>query len=196
MKLPSKQSVAGFTIIELLVIMVIVAVLAGIAAPGWLGFLNRQRLNSAQAEAVSAIREAQSRAKLQKRTWAACFQDTTTGVRWAVNPVPTNNPAWNCTNASNWQNLIRSDADKIQIDAGLSRRIEPPTLPANFFEVRFQDKGWVSVLGQQVDNSQALGKITFRAKDSPQGSRRCVYVATLLGAIRTANDAECNNNTN
>lgn len=189
MKLPQKQSVAGFTIIELLVIMVILAILAGIAAPSWLGFLDRQRLNSAQAEAVSAIREAQSRAKLQKRTWAACFQDTTTGVRWAVNPVL--NSTWNCTNASNWQNLIRSDADKIQIDTGLSRRIEPPSLPANFFEVRFQDKGWV--VGQQLDNSQALGKITFRAKDSPRGSRRCVYVATLLGSIRTANDAECNN---
>jgi type II secretory pathway pseudopilin PulG len=190
MKLPPKQSVAGFTIIELLVIMVIVAILAGIAAPGWLGFLNRQRLNSAQAEAVSAIREAQSRAKLQKRTWAACFQNATTGVRWAVNPVPANNPGWNCSNASNWQNLIRSDADKLEIDTGLSRSIDPSS-PGGYYEVRFRDKGWV--VGQQLDNSQALGKITFKAKNSPQGSKRCVYVATLLGAIRTANDAECNN---
>ena len=186
----NNKSVAGYTLIELIVIMVIVAILASIAAPGWLGFLNRQRLNVAQSEAISAIREAQANAKKQKRTWVACFQDNGTIVRWAVNPLPTNNPGWNCSNAGNWQNLTGSDANKIAIDPALS--FSPPDAPAGsgYYSVQFNEKGWAA--RSWTDNSQDLGKITFSIRNGGGGSRRCVFVATLLGSVRTATNNECN----
>lgn len=40
----STQSKAGYSLIELLAVVVIIGVLAVIAAPGWIAFVNRQRL--------------------------------------------------------------------------------------------------------------------------------------------------------
>jgi type II secretory pathway pseudopilin PulG len=189
MKFHSQQSIAGYTLIELIVIMVIVGIFAAIAAPSWLGFLNRQRLSTAQGEAVTAIREAQAKAKQQRRTWAVCFQDTGTVVRWAVSPRL--NTAWNCSLAGGWQNLTRSDANKIAIDTANS--FSPTTLatPAGFYTVEFDEKGWAA--RSQTDSSKDLGKITFRLRNQTGGSKRCVYVATLLGSVRTANDTDCDN---
>jgi prepilin-type N-terminal cleavage/methylation domain-containing protein len=190
MKSSSRHEASGYTLIELIVIMVIVGILAAIAGPSWLGFLNRQRLSVAQSTAVTAIREAQANATRQKRRWAACFQDTGTSVRWAVNPLPANNLTWNCSNATTWQNLGGSDADKIAIDPARSRSIILGE-PGNYYRVQFEENGWAG--RTQADSSQDLGKITFVTRNQTNGSKRCVFVATLLGAVRTANDTECNN---
>lgn len=176
---------AGYTIIELIVIMVILAVLAAIAAPSWLVFLNRQRLNNAQAEVVTAIRETQSKAKQQKREWQVCIQDDTTlgKVRWFVRPVPST--GGNCSNGTPgpWNNLIESDANKIKIDTANSR------LDNGYYSVTFQYNGWV--VDPAYTGSSDVNKITFLPRTQTSGTRRCVFVATLLGAVRTANDGDC-----
>lgn len=181
-----RSSNAGFTLIELIVVMVMAAVLAAIAAPSWLAFLNKQRLNTAQAEAVSAMREAQAKAKQQKRAWEVCFQDdATVGVRWFVRPVP--GGVSNCaTNPGPWNNMIGSDSNKIAIDTGNS------TLNGGYHRVAFQYNGWVDV-PPPTNIDAEIGKITLITRNQTGGSRRCVYVATLLGAIRTGSDTECNN---
>ena len=55
-----KTSTGGFTLIEVLVVVVIVGVLASIAAPGWLAFINRQRANAVRDEILQVLQTAQS----------------------------------------------------------------------------------------------------------------------------------------
>lgn len=178
----AKKSDGGYTLLEVLIIAAIIGILSAIAAPSWLGFLTRLSLNAAQAEALTIMRDAQGKAKLQKRVWEACFwqNDSDRKVQWSVHPVSQSSGDI-CTNAR-WQNLIRSDADKIAIDINSSARA---TLfnRNNIYRVQFNHKGWVN--GQ-------LGKITFTTRNQTNNSpRRCVVVSTLLGALRTAQDREC-----
>ncbi|MCJ8279579.1 MAG: prepilin-type N-terminal cleavage/methylation domain-containing protein, partial [Rivularia sp. ALOHA_DT_140] len=41
------ENISGFTLIEVLVVIAMVGILSAIAAPSWLGFVARQRLNKA-----------------------------------------------------------------------------------------------------------------------------------------------------
>jgi prepilin-type N-terminal cleavage/methylation domain-containing protein len=192
----TKQKDKGFTIIELLVIMVIVGILAAIVAPGWLGFLNRQRLSAAQTQTTTVIREAQSRAKQQKKGWEVCIQDdaATNRVRWYVRPTPTAQGVSCASNPGPWQNLAGADSDKIAIDTGMS------TGAVNgFYRIGFRESGWVEPppAGAAAAPTDDIVKIVYAPRINRQaqtgGSRRCVAVATLLGALRTANDDECRN---
>lgn len=61
-------STAGFTLLELITIILIVSVLFAIMAPGWAAFMNVQRLNAAQESVLQAMRDAQSRAKQNRIT--------------------------------------------------------------------------------------------------------------------------------
>ena len=60
---------SGFTLIEVLVTIVIVGILSAIAAPSWLGFVARQRLNKANDTVLAALQEAQRQAKKNKRSY-------------------------------------------------------------------------------------------------------------------------------
>lgn len=181
MQFGSKKSNRGYTLIEVLVIVVVVAVISAIAAPSWLGFLTRQRLNAAQAEALAVMRAAQINAKREKRVWEACFWQNSTEkkVQWSAHPAPSTNSQF-CTNAR-WQNLIGADNAQVVIDTTSSSK---STLidRNNIYRVQFNDKGRVH--GQ-------LGKITFTVPNQNNGLKRCVYVSTLLGAMRTDSDRGC-----
>ena len=54
--------------IELLVVIVMIGIVSAIAAPGWLGFLTRQRLNAARTDLQGVLRTAQQEAQSQQRS--------------------------------------------------------------------------------------------------------------------------------
>ncbi|HEY9604838.1 MAG TPA: prepilin-type N-terminal cleavage/methylation domain-containing protein, partial [Allocoleopsis sp.] len=50
---------AGFTLVELLVVIVLMGVIAAIAAPGWLSFVSQRRANAVNDYIFRSLKEAQ-----------------------------------------------------------------------------------------------------------------------------------------
>lgn len=61
----TKKSDRGFTIIELVIVLVIIGVIAGFAAPNLIAFLRRNQVNAALADLLGAIKETQRQAMRQ-----------------------------------------------------------------------------------------------------------------------------------
>ena len=188
MKPRLKEAIAGWTLVEMLVVIAIIGILSAIVAPSWIALLTRQRLNSAQAEALTVLRETQANAKREKRIWQACFRDDGTNVLWSIQAVPVSGPD-DCTNVpiGSWNRMLEENSNSIAIDTtnNATTLLEDP---AGYYKMQFQYKGLVN--GQ-------LGKITFGSRSVQgqpgvaDGSKRCVFVSTLLGVMRAGSNDEC-----
>lgn len=75
LKRKSDPAQAGFTLIELIVVILIIAVLSAIVAPGWLAFINRQRVAKVNDAIFSSIQEAQREARRTKRSYKVSFRE-------------------------------------------------------------------------------------------------------------------------
>ncbi|BCL37895.1 Tfp pilus assembly protein FimT/FimU [Nostoc sp. MS1] len=156
--------VDGFTLPEVLVTVLFIGILATLALPNWLVFVDNQRLNQAQSQVYNAIRQAQSQASKEKLTWQASFREQNGIVQWAVHPA-TVSPTVN-----DWNNLdsrVNLDAETTLQQSNGVRRIQ------------FDHLGSVK--------QPPLGRITLSSK-SRSRIKRCVFVSTILGAMRTAQE--------
>ncbi len=175
----SKQPLGGFTLIEMLVVIIMVGILSASAVPSFIGLLNRQRLNNAQEQVFVVMRNAQASAKRERTQWAACFHDDGNKVEWSVSRLAdgTGNTV-SCATATNWQPLLGEDSKLIAIKTTETTFNEST---ATYYPVKFKYDGSVV----------PLGKITLTIRNQPSGIKRCVFVSTLLGALRTDQDNEC-----
>lgn len=185
-----ESSDSGFTMLEILVVLVIVGVLAAIAGPTWLSFVNRQKLNSVQNQVFSAFRTTQSNARRDKVSWQTSLRVATDGnLEMAIHKAtqPDNFP---------WVKL-GSDVTIRTTDSCPASPVPKSctTMTTNILDgisaytVRFDGKG----LPDRGVNDQ--GQITFSLSllvNEPQSPRTCVVVSTLLGAMRTAEGQGCN----
>ncbi|MDF5735113.1 MULTISPECIES: pilus assembly FimT family protein [unclassified Nostoc] len=158
----NNRSNSGFTLPEMLVVIVLVGILATQGIPNWLAFVNTQHLNTARSEVHLAMRQAQRQATKEKLTWQASFREQNGIVQWAVHPT-TVKPS-----AANWNNLhsnVRLDGET--------------TLQASndIHKVEFDYRG----------NAKNLGRITLSSKSGGK-AKRCVIVSTILGEMRTAKE--------
>ncbi|MBD2308764.1 type II secretion system protein [Chroococcidiopsis sp. FACHB-1243] len=171
------QSIVGFTLIETLLVTVIIGILAAIMVPSWVAFINTRQLNAAQEKLYLALREAQNNAKRDKVTWQVSFRENNSTVQWAVHPA-------SATVASlSWQKL----EPVIRIVDTTINSSDPDVTTFKYdstnslWKTQFNYKG----------NGQ-IGKITLATRNGGQ-AKRCVFVSTLLGAMRTAQDGDCVN---
>lgn len=179
----SQRSSSGFTLTEALVVIVMAGVLSAIAAPSWLSFLNRQRVNAAQDQALQTLRLAQAKAVRENRSWEASFREDDGILQWSVHPIADNGAT------TIWQNLTENP-DRVTIDAGSSNLNVSCT--QGEYCAQFEDRGSLKDDdGNFPYSDNVIGQITFTTSDVEDGPKRCVIVATLLGSLQTGQDDNC-----
>ncbi|MCY7320525.1 MAG: prepilin-type N-terminal cleavage/methylation domain-containing protein [Phormidesmis sp. CAN_BIN36] len=195
-RISSKRPIAGFTLIEALVVIIMAGILFAIAAPSWIGFLNRQRLSTARGQVFEILRAAQADAKRTKVSRAVFFDNKNLEKKPRVIVVPykkevlkadgTVDTAATSTPSGNdgrWQVLGNGDIKEGVIKIAGKPNNGSETASGN---VVFDTYGNVD---QNILTMPYT--ITIQTTNVPS-PKRCVKVTTLLGAMASAEDSECN----
>jgi prepilin-type N-terminal cleavage/methylation domain-containing protein len=170
----SSKKTLGFTLIEVLVVMIMVGILSAIAAPSWLSFMNNQRISTSQSRVFSTLRDAQSSARKSNST-------TTFTIG--------NDPAkggYASTNRSQAQYLENG----VQI-LSVTKATAPTAIPVTSpLTITFNSQGLPTLVNGDPFTDFPL-RITLNVTNSPN-RKRCTTVTTILGSMNTGSDTDCN----
>lgn len=184
----STRSTEGFTLLEMLVVIIMIGVMFAIAAPSWVAFLNNQRVNTARNQVFETLRAAQSEAKRTKINRAVVFDNNSNMPRMATIPVlgdsidtPTKSAV------QNWQTLGNGE-----IKPGTIKVNSVPAPASQVFDasVLFDTYGNVIKTNNTALDTANGYKIVVGVVSSTN-PRRCIAIKTLLGAAQESADADC-----
>jgi len=195
-KTASRKSDGGFTIIELLVIVIMLGILVGIAAPSWLAFINRQRVRTVNDRVFQSLRLAQSEAKRSKRDVTVTFYTPPSAdpprVEIDTNPAesdPLKKEIRKETFSSGGE--IKPRTIVLSTNATAYRDTDGYDVPAN--SIVFDYQGNVNDLPPNPPSPNGRFVVTVAPANSPSNSsaRQCAIVETIIGGMRTAEGNDC-----
>jgi type II secretory pathway pseudopilin PulG len=185
------KSNVGFTITELLAIVLVIGIVSAVSVPAWEMFINNYRIKTSVDRAYWAMVIARSNAKRDKVSWQVSYKTVGNTVQIAIHrsDIP---PAQ--VPAGEWKSLEQDiEINTVENDKGES---ETTLLPIN--EQNEYDKNGVirramfNFQGCPVYNStddcglsslRAKGRLTLSHPNLPNGDR-CVFISTILGHKR------------
>ncbi|MEM1250860.1 MAG: prepilin-type cleavage/methylation domain-containing protein [Cyanobacteria bacterium P01_H01_bin.21] len=156
---------AGFTILELLVIIIMVGILAAIAGPGWVTYMNRQRVSRARSDLAQIIQAAQSEAQQRNATRV---------VRFPAAPGVEGGPS---VQVNSTTGITTGATFSVGGEQNGSIR-----LISNRQEFEFNYKGEAN-----QDEVPYIVSVTSEFTNIP----RCIIVPTLLGGTVQADGPDC-----
>ncbi len=174
----SKKNDAGYTLIELLIIVLILGIFASIAAPSWLGFINRQRVRTVNDRVFQTLRTAQSEAKRTKSPVTITFN---------YDPNPPNNPVADPPTVT-FVPPLPTGGNTQTLNVG--GEIKPGTITLTFSTPDSTDPKKSSLTFDYQGNPDKTSFIVAVAAVNG-GGKQCAIVQTLIGGMRTAEGPEC-----
>lgn len=172
----------GFTLLEVLVIALIVGILSSIAAPGWLAFINNQRVRTVNDRVLQTLRSAQSEAKRSKRDITVTFDPSADPPKAKFDTVPAQtSPLQTVTFDGGGE--IKKQQIKLSTNRGPVNPANPaPVNPPTPNSITFDYQG-----------NLTPGSTPFYVTVQPTGggAKKCVIVETLLGGMRTDEGSYC-----
>jgi prepilin-type N-terminal cleavage/methylation domain-containing protein len=183
------RQVAGFTLLELLVVIFMVGILAAIAAPSWEKLLSRQRTGTAREQVAQAMRAAQNKARQSRTPQIVYFDPNTAGQtpRLVTLAYPKNTAtAIPVTSITSWENVGQGDIPKGSLQMFVKSGATVVTAPEQR-RIIFDADG-------AVDQSITVPfSVVIRGGGitDPGPSDRCAIVQTKLGSIRSGEGSEC-----
>ena len=157
--LKAGKQAAGFTLLELMVILTIIGILCAIAVPGWNSFYATRQLNTAQDQIQGSIKQGQHLARVQRRPYRFVIEQYGDVVRWGIGTDPNMPTEW------------KSSFQNISID----------TNQTTFRQIKDKNQ-WFMVLDDDGTVTGQLGRVTLVSQTVSE--QRCVIMSTLLGETR------------
>jgi prepilin-type N-terminal cleavage/methylation domain-containing protein len=191
---PSKTT-AGFTLIEILVVVMLMGIIAAIAAPGWLSFVNQRRVNAANDVIFRALQEAQSEAKTKKLSYSVAFKipanakDAVPKVAVYRTKKPDGsyvNPDTDLSNTQ-WRSLGQDLALKpgqVMLKTNLTKENNGDSpLNQNYKIITFDYMGNLPPESKVEPDPLTVTVAEPQGNNPNPSTKRCVKVTNLLGAI-------------